>query len=288
MCVTVKRINILRIIRSYLLIIPIILIQVAGNRKVIMVYGVILASGRGTRMGGNIPKQYLELNGKPIFMWTLERFLNSNLFEKIYLTTDVNWCDFTQKILMKYLSLESLKKIEFCVTYSKNRTLCLKEIIDIISKENGTSPNDIIVSHDAVRPFVSYKILKDGIVKAMEFQVAMAAVPCAETFYLSDMEEFLIKSQDRTNCYLGQSPHSCNLQLLNNILNSYSKEELEKTAAISQLFINKNINVKMSHGEETNFKITTPKDLAFAKFYAEHFGTEDNSDLEKMNHHLDI
>lgn len=253
-----------------------------------MVYGVILASGRGTRMGGNIPKQYLELKGKPIFIWTLERFLNSNLFEKIYLTTDANWGDFTQKVLIKYLSLESLKKIELCVTHSKNRTLCLKEIIDIISKENITSSNDIVVSHDAVRPFVSYRILKDCIVKAADFQVAMAAVPCTETFYLSDTEGFLIKSQDRTNCCLGQSPHSCNLQLLNDILNSYSKEELEKVTAISQLFINKNINVKMSHGEDTNFKITTPKDLAFAKFYAEHFWTEDNSNLEKTNHRLDI
>ena len=248
-----------------------------------MVYAVILASGKGMRMGENIPKQYLELKGKPIFIWTLETFFKSNLFDRIYLTTTASWSDFTEKTLMKHLSSENLKKLELCVTYSKNRTLCLKETIDIISKVNITSSNDIVVSHDVVRPFVSYRILKDCIAKAKEFQVAMATVPCTETFYLSDTEEFLIKSQDRTNCCSGQSPHGCNLQLLNDVLNSYPIEELEKATTISQLFINKNINVKMSHGEDTNFKITTPKDLAFARFYAENFWMEDNTNLEKMN-----
>jgi len=97
----------------------------------------------------------------------------------------------------------------------------------------------------------------------------MAAIPCVETMYLSGLDGYLTKSQDRTVCYSGQSPHGCKLQLLYRIFHSCSTEKLMSVTAISQLFIDNNVNVKISYGEEINFKITTPKDLMFAEFCAE-------------------
>lgn len=245
-----------------------------------MIYGVILAGGEGKRMGGNIPKQYLELSGRPIFIWTIDVFLKSDLFDKIYLTINEDWHDFTYQTLKKFYSFKDLKKIELCISQCKNRTLSLMETINSISLINGYFQDNIIVSHDAVRPFVSYKILKDCINKTLENGVAMAAVPCTETLYLSNSEEFLNHSHDRSKCYAGQSPLGCNLGLIYSLLNSYSEEELKKATAISQLFINRNINVKLSYGEDTNFKITTPKDLIFARFYAENLEKRDNSNLK--------
>lgn len=233
-----------------------------------MVYGIILASGKGTRMGTDIPKQFLNLKDKPILIWSVDAFLSSGLFDKVYLTINKNWSEYTAKLLNEYYSSQELEKIEICINKSQNRTLCLAEAVDKIVKINEINPNDIVISHDAVRPFVSYAVLQNCISKVSENQVAMAAIPCVETMYLSELDGYLTKNQDRTACYSGQSPHGCKLQLLYQIFHSCSIEKLMSITAISQLFIDNNINVKISYGEEINFKITTPKDLAFAEFCA--------------------
>lgn len=233
-----------------------------------MLYGIILAGGKGTRMGANIPKQFLNLNNKPILIWSVDAFLNSRLFDKVYLTINKNWSEYTAKLLKEYYSPEKLEKVDIYISKSQNRTLCLSQAVDEIVKTNGINPNDIVISHDAVRPFVSYNVLQNCISQVQEDQVAMAAIPCVETTYLSGLDGYLTKNQDRTACYSGQSPHGCRLQLLYQIFHSCSIEKLMSATAISQLFIDNNINVKISYGEEINFKITTPKDLAFAEFCA--------------------
>ena len=150
----------------------------------------------------------------------------------------------------------------------QNRTVDLSDVVDKIVKANGNNPDDIVISHDAVRPFVSFKVLQSCILQVREYQVAMAAIPCSETMYLSDSNGFLTKNQNRMSCYSGQSPHGCKLQLLYHVFHSCSIEKLMSVTAVSQLFIDNKINVKISYGEEVNFKITTPKDLAFAEFCA--------------------
>ncbi len=233
-----------------------------------MIYGIILAGGKGTRMESDIPKQFLNINNKPILIWSVDAFLNSALFDKIYLTINKNWLEYTTKLLEEHYPPHDLKKIEICVDKNQNRTLSLFQTINQIVNTNGMDYQDIVISHDAVRPFVSYRVLQDCISQVRKNQVAMAAVPCIETMYLSNSDGFLTKNQDRTSCYSGQSPHGCKLQLLYRIFHSCSIEKLMSVTAISQLFIDNNIDVKISYGEEMNFKITTPKDLEFAKFCA--------------------
>lgn len=236
-----------------------------------MIYGIILAGGKGKRMGTTIPKQYLRLKEKPIVIWTIDVFLKSKLFDAIYLAVNDNWKGHAMEILKKYYTFQESTKIRICTSNCNNRTLSLEDIVDTIIKENGMKMDDIVISHDAVRPFVSYKILNDCIFQTEKAQVAMAAVLSSETMYMSESEGILTKSFNRNKCYIGQSPLGCKLSLLHHILHSYSIDELRNATAVSQLFINRNINVKMSYGEENNFKITTPKDLAFAEFYVEYF-----------------
>ena len=171
-------------------------------------------------MGADIPKQFLNLRNKPILVWTTDAFLNSGLFDKIYLAIRKNWSEYTAKLLKKYYLPNELEKVEICINKSQNRTLCLSEAVDEIVKTNGITPDDIVISHDAVRPFVSYKVLQNCISHVQEDQVAMSAIPYVETMYLSDLEGYLTRNQDRTVCYSGQSPHGCKLQLLYRIFHS--------------------------------------------------------------------
>ncbi len=234
-----------------------------------MIYGIILAGGKGTRMGTAIPKQYLNLKEKPIIIWTIDTFLKSKLFNVIYLAVNDNWKNHSIELLKKYYTFRETTKIRICSSNCNNRTISLADAIDTIIKENGMKIDDIVISHDAVRPFVSYDILNDCIFQTEKTQVALAAVLSSETVYISESEGILTKSFNRNKCYIGQSPLGCKLNLLYRILHSYSTDELRNVTAVSQLFINRNIDVKMSYGEDTNFKITTPKDLAFAEFYVE-------------------
>ena len=234
-----------------------------------MIYGIILAGGKGTRMGTAIPKQYLNLKEKPIIIWTIDTFLKSKLFNVIYLAVNDNWKNHSIELLKKYYTFRKTTKIRICSSNCNNRTISLADAIDTIIKENGMKIDDIVISHDAVRPFVSYDILNDCIFQTEKTQVALAAVLSSETVYISESEGILTKSFNRNKCYIGQSPLGCKLNLLYRILHSYSTDELRNVTAVSQLFINRNIDVKMSYGEDTNFKITTPKDLAFAEFYVE-------------------
>lgn len=236
-----------------------------------MIYGIILAGGNGKRMRTPIPKQYLKLKEKPIIIWTIDVFLTSNLFDVIYLAVNNSWKNHCIELLKKYYIFQEFTKIKICTSNCNNRTINLEYVIDTIIKENGMNKDDIVVSHDAVRPFVSYKILNDCILQTKKRQVAMAAVLSSETMYMSESEGLLTKSFNRNKCYIGQSPLGCKLNLLHYILHSYSTDELQNATAVSQLFINRNIEVKMSYGEDNNFKITTPKDLAFAEFYVKNF-----------------
>ncbi len=238
-----------------------------------MIYGIILAGGKGKRMGSTIPKQYLRLKEKPIVIWTIDAFLKSKLFDVIYLMVNDNWKSHSMELLKKYYTFQESTKIRICTNNCNNRTLSLKDAIDTVIKENGIKTDDIVISHDAVRPFVSCKILNDCIFHTERAQIAMAAVLSSETMYMSESEGVLTKSFNRNKCYIGQSPLGCKLNLLHHILHSYSIDELRNATAVSQLFINRNIDVKMSYGEENNFKITTPKDLAFAEFYVENINT---------------
>lgn len=236
-----------------------------------MIYGIILAGGKGRRMGANIPKQYLKLGEKPIVIWTIDAFLKSELFDIIYLAVNDNWKNYSLELLKRYYTFQVSAKIKICTSNCNNRTISLADAIDTIIKENGVKSDDIVISHDAVRPFVSYKILNDCIIQTEKAQVAMAAVLSSETMYMSESEGILTKNLNRNKCYVGQSPQGCKLNLLHHILHSYSTDELKNATAVSQLFINRNIDVKISYGEDGNFKITTPKDLVFAEFYIENF-----------------
>lgn len=128
-----------------------------------MVIGAILAGGKGTRVGAGIPKQFLEIKGKPILLMTLEKFLESDLFDLIYVCVNEAWKEHTEKLIRENYSVMA-DKINI-ITGGKERMMSLLNVINDIVKKYGANEEDILITHDAVRPFVSYEILKDSVEK---------------------------------------------------------------------------------------------------------------------------
>lgn len=212
-----------------------------------------------------MPKQFLELKGKPILIRTVDEFIKSGLCDIIYISVNEFWKDYTIEMITKFYSQEICSKIRI-VCGGKERIMSYLNVIKDIREKHGINPEDILLSHDAVRPFVTYDIIKDCIDKTLEYRVAMATVQSADTTYSSRREGYLTSTYDRKNLFLGQTPHGVTMDLLCEVIDTYPEDELLKMTGTSQLFINRGIDVKISLGSVNNFKITTLHDIDFSEF----------------------
>ena len=125
-----------------------------------MIYASILAGGKGTRMGNtDMPKQFLNIGKKPIIIHTLEKFLLNNRIDKIIITTPKQWIEHTTDILKKYIPQSMIKKIYVCEG-GKDRNESIMNSIKYIQSKFGNNIDDIIITHDAVRPFITHRIIE--------------------------------------------------------------------------------------------------------------------------------
>lgn len=230
-----------------------------------MIFAAILAGGKGTRVGANVPKQFLDLGGKPILVQTVDVFIKSNLCDIIYISVNEMWLEHTKELMEKYFPKEKQSMFRY-VCGGKERMLSFLNVIYDIKEKWGIRAEDMVLSHDAVRPFVTKDIIEDCIEKTRIHKVAMATIPSSDTTYYSGREGFLTSTYDRKKLFYAQTPHGCMMDLLDEVINSYTQEELLAMTGTSQLFVNKNIDVFISLGRPSNLKITTLEDIDFCEY----------------------
>lgn len=226
------------------------------------IYGAILAGGSGTRMkSANLPKQFLEIGGKPVIIHTLEKFLLNDKFEDILVLVPEKWLDYTKEIITKYIG--DNKKIKLvCGGVTRNDTIM--NGIDFIKSEHGVNNDDIIITHDSVRPFITNKIIEDNISAAIEAGACDTVICATDTIVHSLDNEFIEDIPNRNLMYQGQTPQSFNIKLLEDTYNSLTLEEKDILTDACKIFVTKNLPVKLVEGSEFNIKLTTPYDLIVA------------------------
>ena len=119
-----------------------------------MIYAGILAGGTGTRMGiSNLPKQFLELGDRPILIHTIEKFVLEPSIEKIVVGVHGDWVSHAEDLVEKYLSLH---KDRIIITKGgADRNTSIEKIIEAIDAYRPITPEDIVITHDSVRPFIT-------------------------------------------------------------------------------------------------------------------------------------
>ena len=148
------------------------------------VYGVVLAGGKGTRMGNvEKPKQFMEVGGKPIIIHTLEKFVVNPQFERVIVLSPKQWITYTQDIIKKYILLSD--KIDV-IEGGATRNDTIMNAISHIEKFYGLDEETIIVTHDSVRPFVTHRILEDNIHYAKEYGACDTVIPATILGVASD------------------------------------------------------------------------------------------------------
>lgn len=227
-----------------------------------MIFGAVLAGGVGSRMNiSDMPKQFLPLGEKPIILHTLEKFLMCNRFDRIYVGVHPNWQLHMQDLLDKHLAGAPVT----IVPGGGDRNSTILNIIDAIEKDHGESDENIIVTHDSVRPFVTLRIINENIDAAMRYGACDTVVPAIDTIVVSKDGEEISEIPNRSLMYQGQTPQSFKMSMLKNLYHDLSEEEKEVLTDACKICVVRNTPVKLVAGEISNLKITTVSDYKIAQ-----------------------
>ena len=228
-----------------------------------MIYGEILAGGSGTRMGNTeMPKQFLMLGDRPIIIHTIDQFLINQSFSKIIVCCPKEWVSYTEDLLEKY-NIDT-NRVDIAVGGS-TRNETIMNGCKLIEEKYGLTDKDIIVTHDAVRPFVNQRILDDNIKLAKKYAAIDTVVSATDTIVYSKDGKIISDIPNRKECFQGQTPQTFNIKKLIALFNSLTVKEKEILTDGCKIFSLKGESVGLVDGEVYNIKLTTLYDLKIAK-----------------------
>ena len=221
-----------------------------------MVTAVILCGGTGTRMKSNQPKQYIEVEGKPILWYCLRVFRKHLLIDRVIIVAAPTWWDYIRDLIQ---DLKMEKFVGFADAGTSRQNSIYYGLLKI--KEIGAQDDDIVIIHDAVRPCVSDRILSDCINMLDQADGAMPVLPVKDTVYKSSDGEHISALLNRDEIFAGQAPESFRFGKYLAAHEKLSEEELASVRGSCEIAFRAGMKIKMFEGEEGNFKITTPADL---------------------------
>lgn len=228
------------------------------------VYALILAGGIGQRMGNmEKPKQYIELKGKPIIIHTIEKFYLNPRFSQVIVLCPEQWVAHTVNLVNKHLPMAKERIVVMEGGETRNETIMTG--IDAIDLSFGLTEKTVVVTHDAVRPFVTARIIEENIDSAMKYGACDTVIPATDTIVKSGNNEWIQEIPERSQMYQGQTPQSFKGELLRNLYKSLSNEEKQMLTDAAKICVMKGQEVHLVKGEVFNIKITYPFDLDVAK-----------------------
>lgn len=217
----------------------------------------VFAGGVGVRMGAAIPKQFLELNGRPVLAHTLELFQCHAEVDAIYLVVAKEHVDTVRKLAIDN-GITKLKDIVFGGASAQESIY--NGLQSLIAVE---SPDSIILIHDGVRPYVERSVISANIAAAKEFGNAITYTPCYETIVLSSDGNTIEKMPYRRESYTAQAPQSFRLADILAAHDAIRKRQGGYTDMIDQATICHTLGIRLHliPGNRGNIKVTTPEDL---------------------------
>lgn len=237
-----------------------------------MNYVGILAGGKGKRMGKTeLPKQFLMLGTKPIIIHTLEQFLISSDIDKIIIAVPLDWLTYTKNIIDKYH--KENEKISI-IEGGKTRNETIIAICKFMQKNYEISDDDILITHDAVRPFITQKIINENIKYAKEYDAVDTVIPATDTIVESMDNNIITNIPIRDFMYQGQTPQTFKINELVKTYEELNDEEKNILTDAAKIYVLKNKKVKLVLGESYNMKITTQYDLKLANLMIGNKGEE--------------
>lgn len=228
-----------------------------------MIYAAILAGGIGSRMGNvNKPKQYINIGNKPIILHTIEKFCLCSEFKETLVLCPEDWVEYTKGLVKKHIDGSVSINV---ISGGNTRNETIMNAISYIEAKGDLNEDTIIVTHDAVRPFVTYRIIMDNIEAAKKHGACDTVIPATDTIVESMDGSNISAIPDRSKLYQGQTPQSFKALRLKRLYESLTKEEKNILTDAAKIFVMKGEKVHLVNGETSNMKITYPYDLTVAE-----------------------
>lgn len=218
---------------------------------------ILLSGGTGQRLGGDIPKQYIKVEGKPIIIYSLETLENSNWIDKIQIVAHNQWIHEIEKWAAEYCVD---KKICGYSAPGENRQMSIyNALLDINA---FAKPNDNVFIHDSARPNLDLSTIQASFDALSGYDGVIPVLPMKDTVYLSKEGQQIDALLDRKQVFAGQSPETF-------VYGKYLKANQRLMASGEILNINGStepailagMKMHMISGDERNYKITTGDDL---------------------------
>lgn len=228
-----------------------------------MNYGLILAGGVGQRMRKTgMPKQFLEVFGKPIIIYTLQKFEYCEDIDEIVIVCHSSWKEYMESMLQRY----GIKKVKAVISGGKDRQNSVLNGLKYI-QTNGASDEDVIVIHDGVRPLIQEIILSENVRVAKKYGNAMTVRPVIESVVITDKEEVGFENfKKRKDTYSLTAPQSFRLGILTKAYKDIEGKDTPMPLLDSALvftYLGNKIHVIKENNN--NIKVTTPEDYYILK-----------------------
>lgn len=229
-----------------------------------MNYAIVLAAGVGQRMrNGGLPKQFLKLMGKPIIIYTLEKFEECEEIDKVIIVCHGSYIEYMQNLLGLY----QIRKTDKIIVGGIDRQDSLMRGLNAITENDG-DPEDIVVIHDGVRPLVTTVTIHENIRVAKQYGCAITVHPVTESVVITESEDAnMADFKKRSNTYSMTAPQTFKL---GSIMAAYHKIDLSNQGDIplldaAMVYAQAGGEVHLVKEQGVNIKITTPEDFYYLK-----------------------
>ena len=217
------------------------------------VYVVIVAGGKGLRMGGEKPKQFQDLKGRPVLMHTLERFREALPEGKLILVLPESWMTMWRDLCRQH----AFSVDHELVKGGDTRFHSVKNGLDAIRGEEG-----VVAVHDGVRPFVAVDVIRECVKQALTGACVVPVIAPVESVRLKQGDTDRTQSIDRNLCLLVQTPQ---VFPLNRLRQAYSQPYQSLFTDDASVVEADGGQVEVVEGNRENIKLTTPFDWAVAQ-----------------------
>lgn len=233
----------------------------------------LMMGGSGTRFGADRPKQYIEIDGRPVFSYIIERcnFLDS--IDQIVVISHHSWIEYVES----WMADLSLNKPWRVVAGGNNRSESVKN--GLLSISASASPADIILIHDATHPYLHKNDIDRLISAVQQHGAATLGQQQYDTVYQTNREGFLEKVIPRELVVSGASPEAFRYGMISEIYMNASHEELSQMTSAGAIALERKIPMKVLPLTGLNLKITYPQDMElFRQLIHTYFFREDTED----------
>ncbi len=232
-----------------------------------MILAGIVAGGTGSRMGNSeLPKQFLELADKPVWIYTTEKFVPYTDFIIIGMNPD--WLEYAQAQRQKYFPDSAPIAV---IAGGSDRNETVGNMIAFAQQNLHCQNNDIILTHDAVRPFVTEKMIRDSLSLIEQCDICTTAIPATDTIAVSHDGSCADSFPDRSEMFLVQTPQTFRIGDFSRIYDTLSDDEKKSATDVCRLFQSRGKKVMLTQGSPSNIKLTYPQDYQTAQLIAKSF-----------------